>query len=226
MKTLITILIALTLLTTISCSKKSTVSIQAHNLVNPAEGSHYANKRFVITEITYKLFGQSKGKTVVDSYFDNNGHANFELKMKKNKDYMIDVEQLDNICYLDLRTDDFLDHSSTVDINFNYAPCGYVNVPTNNINCEGTTDKLWYKYYYKENTEIYLYRGFTGVGDTGWDQNAGTQGCVNYIGDFYDKVPAGNYTFEWHIERPSGVIDGTDYFTVTEGDTTTYILEY
>ena len=225
MKTLNKILIGLILLTTISCSKKSTVSIQAHNLVNPADGSHYANKRFVITEITYKLFGQSKGKTVVDSYFDNNGHANFELKMKKNKDYMIDVEQLDNICYLDLRTDDFLDHSSTVDINFNYAPCGYVNVPYNNINCEGVNDKMQYKYYYTADPDIYIYRGFTAK-QLEWNEILFVEGCANFNGDFYSKVPTGNYTFEWRVIRPSGTTAGTDYFTVTEGDTTTYILEY
>ena len=159
MKTLNTILLTLALIIIGGCSKKSTVTIQAHNLVNPTDGSHYANKRFVITEISYKLFGESKGKTVVDSYFDNNGYANFELKMKKNKNYMIDIEQLDNICYLDLRTDDFIDHSSTVDIDFNYAPCGYVNVPTNNVNCEGATDRLRYIYYYTDNSDVYMYRG-------------------------------------------------------------------
>ena len=223
MKTLNKILIGLILLTTISCSKKSTVSIQAHNLVNPAEGSHYANKRFVITEITYKLFGQSKGKTVVDSYFDNNGHANFELKMKKNKDYMIDVEQLDNICYLDLRTDDFLDHSSTVDINFNYAPCGYTNICFKNINCEGANDKMQYKYYYTADPEVYLYRGF-GTLDS-WNNLIYVEGCIDTCGTFF-KVPSGKFTFEWIVERPSGTTTGTDYFTVTEGDTTTYLLEY
>jgi len=40
------------------------------------------------------------------------------------------------------------------------------------------------------------------------------------------NIPAGNYTMEWRVIRPSGTTTGTDYFTVTEGDTTTYILEY
>ena len=128
------------------CAKKSTVTIQAHNLVNPADGSHYANKRFVITEISYQLFGQSKGKTVVDDYFDANGHAQFELKMKKNKDYMFDIEYLDDVCYLDLKTEDFLDHTSVVDINFNYAPCGYLRNLSKNVNCEGVDDKMQLKF--------------------------------------------------------------------------------
>ncbi|MGV6860243.1 MAG: hypothetical protein ACWA41_00635 [Putridiphycobacter sp.] len=52
------------------------------------------------------------------------------------------------------------------------------------------------------------------------------EGCTNFNGDFYSEVPAGNYTFEWRVIRPSGTTTGIDYFTVTEGDTTTYILEY
>ena len=150
------ILIAFTLFVTVGCRKKSMVTVQAHNLVNTSDGSHYAGKHFFVYEISYDLFGEPKGKTVVDTKLDQNGHASFELKMKKNKDYMVDIEHLDNVCYMDLRTDDFLDHNSTVDIDFNYAPCGYVKVPTNNVNCEGTNDKMQYKYYYTVNPDIYI----------------------------------------------------------------------
>jgi hypothetical protein len=57
---------------------------------------------------------------------------------------------------MDLKTDDFLDHNSSISVDINYAPCGYVNVPYNNINCEGVDDKMQYKFYYTENTDIYI----------------------------------------------------------------------
>ncbi|MGV6860241.1 MAG: hypothetical protein ACWA41_00625 [Putridiphycobacter sp.] len=197
-----------------------------HNLNNYASGSHYANVRYNIVETRIGFGIGKKAKLIVADNLDANGHAELTIKMKAHYSYSLAFATPDNICYNDIPFEHLLDQNETNNVDFNYAPCGYVNVPTINVNCEGSTDKLWYKYYYSDNSDIYLYRGFTGVGDSVWDPNAGTEGCVNYIGDFYDKIPAGNYTFEWHIERPSGIVDGTDYFTVTEGDTTTYILEY
>jgi len=91
------------------------------------------------------------------------------------------------------------------------------------VNCEGIYDTLRYKFYYTDNPDIY--KGFTHDNGQSWNENSGTPGCLNYSG-FYTQVPAGNYTFEWQVIRPSGTTTGIDYFNVTEGDTTTYILEY
>jgi hypothetical protein len=55
------------------------------------------------------------------------------------------------------------------------------------------------------------------------------EGCYDNtnasMGNFFE-IPTGNYTMEWIVYRPSGTTTGIDNFTVTEGDTTTYILEY
>ena len=51
------------------------------------------------------------------------------------------------------------------------------------------------------------------------------EGCIDTCGSYFN-IPQGNYTFEWIVNRPSGTTTGTDYFTVTESDTTTYVLEY
>ncbi|MGV6860240.1 MAG: hypothetical protein ACWA41_00620 [Putridiphycobacter sp.] len=223
MKNLILILVFVTLF--IACKKQHTVTIQAQNLTNLSDGSHYSGMKYIIVERRVGTF-ENKYKTVEEGFLDENGYANFDLKMHPNRTYDLGIETPENICYTDVTIKYHLDLNQNNVVNFKYAPCTYFDVSTNNVNCEGSTDKLWYKYYYTDNPDIYIYRGFTGVGDTVWDPNAGTQGCVNYIGDFYDKIPAGNYTFEWHIERPSGIVDGIDYFTVTEGDTTSYVLEY
>ena len=205
------------------------VTIQVQNLLNLNDGSDYAGMEYVVVESWTPVF-EVKTKHVASGVLDQNGHAAFEIKMKNKRIYNLSIAQPENICYGGVgfinQSLASLDHKKNNNINFEYGVCGSVNVPTNNFNCEGPSDKLWYKYYYTMNPDIYLYRGFTGVGDTGWDPNAGTLGCLNYAGDYYEKIPAGDYTFEWHIERPSGVVDGIDYFTVTENDTTTYLLEY
>jgi methionine-rich copper-binding protein CopC len=62
-----------------------------------------------------------------------------------------------------------------------------------------------------------------------WNDFSFINGCfdnTNTTENSAWSLPAGNYTFEWQVIRPSGTTTGTDYFTVTEGDTTTYILEY
>jgi hypothetical protein len=52
-------------------------------------------------------------------------------------------------------------------------------------------------------------------------------GCQDYSNVIVVKSrPAGNYTLEWQVIRPSGTTTGIDYFTVNENDTTTYVLEY
>jgi hypothetical protein len=76
---------------------------------------------------------------------------------------------------------------------------------------------------------IYIYTGYTLGENHDWNDVFFIDGCadnssLSNVGVF--DVPAGNYTIEWIVYRPSGTTTGIDYFTVTEGDTTTYVLEY
>jgi hypothetical protein len=60
-----------------------------------------------------------------------------------------------------------------------------------------------------------------------WDPADFIEGCQDYSnGISYNSRPAGDYTLEWQVERPSGTTTGIDYFTINENDTTTYLIEY
>jgi hypothetical protein len=213
--------ILMVLLVFTACKKQHTITIQAQNMANLTDGSHYAGMNYVILERGY--FFNHKSKTVAFGQLDANGKAVIELDMKKNLDYVLGIATPENICYTEVELEYPINYKGDNNITFNYAPCGYVNVPTNNVNCEGSDDKMQYRYYYTKKPDIYIYRGFGSLTD--WSENTFVNGCVSYPGDF-NSVPAGNYTFEWRVIRPSGTTTGIDYFTVTEGDTTNYLLEY
>jgi hypothetical protein len=73
--------------------------------------------------------------------------------------------------------------------------------------------------------EIYIYKGFLINYD--WNLQVSISGCQDYSNVIiYNSRPAGDYTVEWQVIRPSGTTTGIDYFTVNENDTTTYLLEY
>jgi hypothetical protein len=223
MKQLTILIMLLTVFSITACRKKHTVTIQAHNLVNPADGSHYAGMNYVILERGY--FFNHKSNKIAYGQLDENGRAVIDVKLKKSLDYVLGIGTPTNVCYTEVELEYPINYKADNNINFNYAPCGWVNVPTNNVNCEGNNDTLRYKFYYTKDLNVYIYKGFTHGDGLSWDLNSGTPGCLNNPG-FYIQIPSGDYTIEWEVNRPSGTTTGIDYFTVAENDTTTYVLEY
>ena len=74
-------------------------------------------------------------------------------------------------------------------------------------------------------TLIYIYIGF--LYQKKWDPENFVSGCVDFSNtESYYERPAGDYTIEWMVERPSGITTGIDYFTINENDTTNYLIEY
>jgi len=162
-------------------------------------------------------------KTVYIGELNENGQAIAEIKMKNNRIYRLNILTPDDICYAEVNTRYILESMQNNDVIFKYAPCGYVIVPTNNVNCEGINDKMQYKYYIPSDLDIYIYRGFGDYLD--WSKNTFVESCVSFPGS-YNSIPIGDYTIEWRVIRPSDTTTGIDYFTVTENDTTTYLIEY
>ena len=208
-----------------ACKKQHTVTIQAQNLLNPTDGSHYAGMNYVILERGY--FFNHKANGIASGQLDENGRAVIDVKLKKNLDYVLGIQKPDNVCYTEVTLEYPINYNEENNITFNYAPCGYCRILYKNINCEGADDKMQFKFYVTEDSDIYIYMGY-GTIDS-WNNVFFINGCsdntnVPNVGVF--DVPNGNYTIEWRVIRPSGTTTGIDYFTVTEGDTTTYLLEY
>jgi hypothetical protein len=223
MKHLLYSILLLTLTT--GCHKKTTsiITLQLQNLTDQTDGSHYANIRYNIVKTRPGYGIGKKAELIVAEDLNQNGYASFELEMNSKYNYSLAFARPDNICYTEVPPEYYMDINETNTITFNYAPCGNVIVPTNNINCEGQTDKMQYKYYYTDNPDIYIYRGFSNSSE--WSENTFVNGCSSFPGS-YNNIPIGNYTFEWRVIRPSGITTGIDYFTITESDTLTYELEY
>jgi hypothetical protein len=222
MKNLVYIFIILVLAT--ACKKKTMVVIQAQNINNPNSGSDYAGMAYGILESWTPGF-ELKTNRVATGVLDANGQAAFDLKMKPNRKYDLGIQKPDNICYTEITLQERLDHEKNNTFNFKYGTCGYVNLPRTNSNCEGPDDKFRYKYYYTDNPDIYIYIGFLYQNE--WDPEDFIAGCIDYSNiNVYHSRPTGNYTIEWQVERPSGTTTGIDYFTITENDTTNYLIEY
>ena len=74
--------------------------------------------------------------------------------------------------------------------------------------------------------QTYIYTGYID-GDYNWNNDNFLLGCIDYSNaESYNSRPTGNYTIEWQVERPSSTTTGIDYFTITENDTTNYLIEY
>ncbi len=222
MKNLTLILAFVTLI--IACKKQHTVTIQAQNLTDLSDGSHYAGMNYVILERGY--FFNHKSNGIATGQLDANGRAVIDVKLKKNLDYVLGIQKPDDVCYTEVEIEYPINYKEENNITFNYASCGYINLQRTSINCEGSTDKFRYKYYYSDNPDVYIYTGFVSGSDHHWSDNSYLEGCNDYLGDFSEKRPTGHYTIEWMVERPSGTTYGSDTFVITEGDTTNYLIEY
>ncbi|PWH84760.1 hypothetical protein [Brumimicrobium oceani] len=217
-----TIYIVLILFFAASCKKKTSVVIQAQDYIT-GDGSAYAGQEYAVSE-SWTPFQETKSKIVATGFLDDNGKASFNLKMKNNRKYVMGVSQPDNICYGGL-VQHYLDHEKNNLVIFEYTHCGYLDIKSNNINCEDANDEFRYKYYVSSNPDIYIYKGFLYNGV--WDPEDFIKGCQDYSGIYiYNQRPVGNYTVEWEVKRTSGTTTGIDNFTITENDSTSYLIEY
>ena len=200
MKHLLYAILFLTL--TAACKKKTMVVIQAQNYLDNSDGSDYAGMSYSIVESWTPVY-DLKTKRVAEGVLDANGHASFDLKMKNNRKYDLGIQTPDNVCYTEITLQERLDHVKNNTFNFNYATCGELDIKSNNINCEGNSDELRFRYYYSDNPDTYIYTGFGNLTD--WNPQVSITGCQDYSNvNIYNSRPSGNYILEWQVIRPSG----------------------
>jgi hypothetical protein len=157
MKYLLYSILLLTLTT--GCHKKTTsvITLQLQNLTDQTDGSHYANIRYNIVKTRPGYGIGKKAELIVADDLNQNGYASFELEMNSKYNYSLAFARPDNICYTEVPPEYYMDINETNTITFNYAPCGYLSIPSKNINCEGLDDKMQMKYYYTNDPDIYIY---------------------------------------------------------------------
>jgi len=221
------LIVITTLLLFTACKKNHTITLQAQNLTNSADGSHYAGMKYGVFERGYTF--SDNNNVLAKGTLNQNGKAVFDVKLNRNLDYVLGIQKPDNVCYTEITLEYPIEFNEDNTINFDYSPCGYLRPLEKNINCEGNTDEFRFKFHYSDDPDIYIYTGFTSGANHYWNTVFFLEGCfdnTNTIENSAFEIPEGNYTYEWQVVRPSGTTTGIDYFTVTENDTTTYILEY
>jgi len=214
------ILIFFATLALISCKKKINVQILARNKIT-GDGSVYANVKFDIVQGSGGLF-DAKWETVKEGVLDENGRANFELKVKRNKDYFytVNIEHPNTICYPGI----YDKYSLVTDVDnsilyIDYLPCGEIDFFINNQNCEGLNDMLYLSVKYQSDESIYSNQGFSGPIPKSFS------GC-----EYTHKIsplPIGTYDIVWTSVKTSGLTETySSTFVINDGQTTNFDILY
>jgi hypothetical protein len=193
-----------------SCGKKTQIKITAKNA---ATGEGYAGLGFRLREV--KPYVTSTGeiqKAVYEGTLNNQGEAVFEYRLK-NRSYVITTitPENDNRCYINNTSYTLHRDDDNLKFDFRFAPCAYLKLKIENVNCSGSDDKIFFN-------RTWLTTNTSGNGVT-------QEGCFSYQGDFFE-LPEGEYLYEWEVTRSglTQIYDST--FTINEGEYYTFELNY
>ncbi len=208
MKKFILILLFLATFLT-ACKKQHTVTIQAQNLTNLSDGSHYAGMNYVILERGYFLNHKSNG--IATGQLDANGRAVLDVKLKKNLDYVLGIQKPDDVCYTEVEIEYPINYKEENNINFNYAPCAYLKFILNNANCNGTDDSITYSRTWVSNNEFEGSNKYVG--------------CDYFEGDYFE-LSSGEYRYDWEVFKNGVSNSYSQNFILNEGDSVIFQIDY
>jgi len=193
----------------LACKKQHTVTIQAQNLTNISDGSHYAGMNYVILERGYMF--NHKSKQIAFGQLDANGRAVIDLKLKKSLNYVLGITTPSNVCYTEVELEYPINYNKDNNINFNYAPCGYLKFILNNINCNGADDAITYTRFWVSNNE---------------DNGSNTYlGCDYFEGDYFN-LPVGEYRYDWEVTKNGVTTNHSQTFVLNENDSLIFEIDY
>ena len=189
------------------CTKKITIKVRTYNKVT---GESYPNSHIWIVKQT----STGNFKTIYDGYTDQNGELLISKVFFKTGHQLFSEPEggAPNQCYINnYSVAIFKDGYDNKEINFEYAPCGYLSLSIHNNSCQGITDSITY-------TRNWLSGNYSGSGRT-------QIGCFNYDSDFV-QIPMGDYQYEWVVVK-NGI---TTYYDTTfyldEGGVATVTMNY
>jgi hypothetical protein len=203
------IYIAIIFLFATSCKKKTAVVIQAQDITS--DGAAYAGQKYAVAE-TWTPFYETKSKIVAEGFLDANGKASFNLKMNRNRRYILGVSEPDNICYGGL-VQHYLEHEKNNTVNFEYAECAYIKLKIDNVNCQGQGD------------EMVLFQG-NQVGNFDFNQPWKHDGCAFWESNGYSTVPMGEQYYRWEVTRSGNTSTYYDTIYLQEGEQMMYEINY
>jgi hypothetical protein len=200
-----------------SCGKKRMIKVSA---VNPATGEGYAYLPFKIVQIKSGAF-ESDYKTVYEGELGADGKDAFDFRVKSGRQYRVTTDNINSDgslpCYINNSSYTFTQPDEKKEFNFEYAPCAYLKLKIENVNCQGPDDN--FKLYFE---------GKQVPGDEFQDGNLMSEheGCVSLESDNFLDYPMGERYYKWEVTR-SGITEiYYDTIYLQENEYKTYEINY
>jgi len=176
-----------------------------------------------IDDIYFNLYGVKssfpKSTHQIGTKYPENGHLKFGFRAKRRFDYILYQQQYSS--YFTQRiTGGELVLGEENYFTYELVEFGHLILSVDNINCFNNKDALEFQLSYLDSdgypiSSLYWDTGFT------WD------GCNTFTELYNHSFPAGNYTFEWSVNRENNDnSSGHHTFFMSEDDTTYINIEY
>ena len=199
-----------------SCTKKETLRVSVKNVVT---GEPVVGNTISIVEIFNVSDGVSGSKTK-DFY---SGKTNSEgvlfvtEKFNKNRRYKVKVGKfVEDVCYINKSNENWYVGANT-EINFEYAPCAYLKLKIENVNCSGITDN--FKLFHEGSTI-----GFNNFAQGNPIREG--EGCYFYEASKFSDVPMGERYYRREVTRNGITEIFYDTIYLNAGEFYTYEINY
>ena len=193
----------------VSCGKKNQIKVTAKNA---ATGEGYADLGFRIFEV--KPYTTPTGEVqelVYEGNFNANGEAVADIRLK-NRSYVITTVSPGPMCYINNTQYFFHRDDDNLKFDFLFAPCAYLKLKIENVNCEGGGDLMNFRQR----------QSFTKW--SGWSSDR--VGCYFYESPNYQEVPSGWRIYEWVVDRDGTISSHKDSIFLTEDQEHTFEINY
>ncbi|GAA0875985.1 hypothetical protein GCM10009118_23940 [Wandonia haliotis] len=203
-----------------SCTKKETLKISVKNVVT---GEPVVGNTISIVEIFNVSDGVSGSKTkdFHSGKTNSEGVLFVTEKFNKNRRYKVKVGKfVEDVCYINKSNENWYVGANT-EINFEYAPCAYVKLIINNVNCVGETDSL-VLFQGNELGTFDFSSPWVHTGCAYWESPGGPDGAP--VG--YSRVPIGANYYRWKVIRGGTTNLYEDTLLINAGEFYTYEINY
>ena len=201
-----------------SCGKKNQIKVTAKNA---ATGEGYADLGFRIREIKpYTTPTGEVQEVVYEGTLNQNGEAIVDIRLK-NRSYVITTivaPETENVCYVNNTSYNFHRDDDNLKFDFLFAPCAYLKLKIENVNCEGPDDN--FKLFY-EGRQV----GGQGSGIVG-AQMRDEDGCYFHEASSFSDVPMGERYYRWEVTRNGVTEEFHDTIYLEEGEQKVYEILY
>lgn len=192
-----------------SCGKEHTITVIG---VNPVTGEPYVGHNVSIRQCRSGTF-EDKCKIIYEGTTNENGVDLINIRLKNNRRYRLYLSAPDDYCYQSMPSYNVDKDKDKQEALFEFAPCAYLKLKIENVNCQGPGDKL------------VLYQG-NQIGSFDFDEPWEHNGCVLWESNGYSNVPMGGMYYKWEVTRNNITETFHDTIYLEAGEERIYEINY